>query len=117
MPKDNKQSERMTQEITATIRAIPAGCVASYGQLAEMAGYPGRARLVGRILRESDEPLPWHRVLRSNRQSAFPAGSELHQKQVQRLLDEGVLFISGRVPKKTFEWKPDLDALLWGPLS
>ena len=45
--------------------AIPPGRVATYGQVAEAAGLPGRARLVGRALRElpDDSAVPWHRVV------------------------------------------------------
>jgi alkylated DNA nucleotide flippase Atl1 len=50
--------------IRKTVRAIRRGSFVSYGEVARRAGLPGRARLVGQVLRESgDEPrLPWHRV-------------------------------------------------------
>uniref|UniRef100_UPI003F67C102 MGMT family protein n=1 Tax=Aeromonas hydrophila TaxID=644 RepID=UPI003F67C102 len=44
--------------IEAIIALIPAGRVGSYGQVADLAGLPGRARLVGKVLRETDKVLP-----------------------------------------------------------
>ena len=63
--------------IRRVIRSIPPGCVASYGEVAERAGLPRRARLVARVLREAPPSagLPWYRVLRANGRIAFPAGS------------------------------------------
>ncbi len=103
-------------KIVAVIRQIPVGRVTSYGQVAELAGLPGRARMVGRALRIAgpELQLPWHRVLRASGQSAFPAGTTARDKQHQRLADEGVLMINGRVDLRRFRWDP-LDQLLWGP--
>ena len=73
------------QRILAAVRAIPAGAVAGYGEVARRAGLSGRARLVARILSAGDEPgLPWHRVLRSDGRIAFPGGSAGFDEQVQR---------------------------------
>lgn len=101
-------------KIIEAIRAVPFGAVNSYGQVAARAGYPGRARLVARILSESDQPdLPWHRILRASGQIAFPPGSAMCVEQSQRLRAEGVAVRNGRVkmPKAAL----DLDALLWSP--
>ncbi|HEV2606733.1 MAG TPA: MGMT family protein [Xanthomonadaceae bacterium] len=103
------------KRIHAAIRAIPAGSVAGYGVIARRAGLPGRARLVARVLSNNDDPsLPWHRVLRSDGRIAFPADSEGHAEQTQRLRAEGVLVEAGRVrgmPRSG----DSLDALLWAP--
>ncbi|MDR3385775.1 MAG: MGMT family protein [Rudaea sp.] len=103
--------------ILRTIAAIPRGRVASYGEIAARAGLPRRARLVGRVLRESSPAanLPWQRVLRSDGRIAFPAGSRGHREQRQRLLSEGVTVVKGRVDLKRFGWQRDLDAELWAP--
>ena len=101
-------------KIIEAIRAVPSGAVSSYGQIAAMAGYPGRARAVARILSESDQPdLPWHRILRASGQIAFPAGSAMFTEQSQRLRAEGVAVRHGRV--KMPNDALDLDALLWSP--
>ncbi|KRG41124.1 cysteine methyltransferase [Stenotrophomonas panacihumi] len=100
--------------ILRAIRAIPAGQVAGYGEVAARAGLPGRARLVARVLGGNEDPdLPWHRVLRSDGRIAMPEGSRGWREQSQRLRAEGVRVERGRVkrapPAKT------LDAALWGP--
>lgn len=100
--------------ILAAIRAIPHGQVAGYGEVAQRAGLPGRARLTARILSQNADPsLPWHRVLRSDGRIAFPEGSKAFREQGQRLRAEGVKVENGRVkrPPKA----DDLDAALWGP--
>jgi len=51
--------------VTAVIRAIPAGEVSTYGEVAAEAGFPGAARAVGNLLLRSDDPLPWWRVVAS----------------------------------------------------
>ncbi|NQW02760.1 MAG: MGMT family protein [Acidobacteria bacterium] len=53
-----------TRRVLHVLRRIPAGSVATYGDVALMAGRPGAARAVGQILRRADEPgLPYHRVV------------------------------------------------------
>ena len=103
--------------ILRMIRAIPRGCVASYGEIAARAGLPRRARLVGRVLRESGAAakLPWQRVLRSDGRIAFPPGSRAFREQRARLLEEGVIVHKGRVDLQRFGWQRDADAELWGP--
>ena len=50
--------------VLAVLRRIPAGCVATYGDVARLAGRPGAARAVGNVLRSAAEPgLPYHRVI------------------------------------------------------
>jgi methylated-DNA-protein-cysteine methyltransferase-like protein len=103
--------------IQRAIAAIPAGRVTSYGEIATRAGLPGRARLVGRVLGESDKALklPWHRVLRSSGQTAFAPGSRGFREQSQRLRTEGVIIVNGRVDLERFGWERNLDVELWGP--
>jgi methylated-DNA-protein-cysteine methyltransferase-like protein len=103
--------------ILRAIIAIPRGRVASYGEIATRAGLPGRARLVGRVLREtpSDAGVPWYRVLRADGHIAFPAGSRGFREQVRNLAGEGVLVSNGRVDLVAHGWERNLDDLLWGP--
>jgi methylated-DNA-protein-cysteine methyltransferase-like protein len=104
------------RRILECIRAVPSGRVAHYGLIAAQAGLPGRARLVGRLLRESDDPnLPWHRILRAGGYSAFAQGSALYREQRRRLAVEGVRLVRGRVNLAQHGLRVDLDALLWGP--
>ena len=85
--------------IYTIIASIPSGCVASYGQVAALAGYPNNARLVGRLLKEmpKDSTIPWHRVVNSQGKIAFAQGSALYQTQREKLLSEGVTFNNQRI--------------------
>ncbi|MEM9532468.1 MAG: MGMT family protein [Pseudomonadota bacterium] len=99
------------------VRRIPKGHVCAYGAVARLAGLPGRARLVGRALKETPEDtrLPWYRVVRSDRSLAFPVGTEAFERQRKLLAAEGVKLVRNRVPARAFEWTQDLDYALWGP--
>jgi methylated-DNA-protein-cysteine methyltransferase related protein len=100
--------------IRRAVRAIKRGNFASYGEIARRAGLPGRARLVGQVLRESgDAPrLPWHRVTGAGGRIAFPAGSANAREQLARLAREGVAARGNRVVLKRKAAR-SLDALLW----
>lgn len=99
--------------ILAAIRAIPAGEVAGYGEVARRAGLPGRARLVARLLGQNEDArLPWHRVLRSDGRIAFPEGSRGYREQSQRLRAEGVKVERGRVIGQRAA--ATLDEQMWG---
>ena len=102
------------QRIWQTVKQIPAGKVASYGQIADLAGLPGRARLVGKALGYAPTELavPWYRVLRSDRSLAFAAGSEQALTQRQLLLAEGVVFQGSKVSVNDC-WQPDLATVLF----
>jgi len=105
--------DEATQRILATIRAIPKGEVASYGEIARRAGLPGRARLVARVLSHNDDrTLPWHRVLRADGRIALPAGSDGFTQQCQRLRREGVEVVDGRVAVRRAP--RSLDEQIWG---
>lgn len=108
-------SKENYDKIWRTVCAIPAGKVASYGQIADLAGLPGRARLVGKSLGYAPKSLavPWYRVLRSNGQLAFPKGSDTAQLQTGLLQQENVVVLNNRVKLKDFQWQPDLAELLF----
>lgn len=103
------------RRIWHTVLAIPPGKVASYGQIADLAGLPGRARLVGKALGAApkDMQLPWFRVLRASGELAFPAASKQALKQSALLHEEGVPVRNNRVPLKDYGWKPDVTELLF----
>lgn len=111
--------ETRMRRIWETIRDIPEGNVANYGQIADIAGIPRGARQVGYALRHApdDMQLPWHRVVQSSGKSAFDKDSRHYRLQRDRLADEGVPMIAGRVDMQTYRWQPDLDQLLWKPSS
>ena len=98
------------------MRAIKRGSFASYGEVARRAGLPGRARLVGQVLRESGDEarLPWHRVTGAGGRIAFPAGSRQCAQAAARLAREGVKARGNRVLHEAHvSATRRLDALLW----
>ena len=102
--------------ICAAVRGIRRGSFASYGEVARRAGLPGRARLVGTVLREAGDSarLPWHRVTGAGGRIAFPAGSRNAREQIRRLARDGVQARGARVVAKPSASSPrTLDALLW----
>lgn len=104
------------QAILAVVRAIPAGHVRGYGEVAREAGFPRGARRVARVLSENTDPaLPWHRVLRSDGRIAMPADSPGFAEQSARLRAEGVVVENGRVGGVRRTAAETLDALLWAP--
>lgn len=113
MPPANRNFER----IWSTVADIPAGCVATYGQVARLAGLPRHARLVGYALHATPDGLeiPWHRVINARGEISFPPGSAQHAEQRARLEAEGVVFIGGRVDLDRYGWQASLDELLWKP--
>lgn len=95
--------------VYAAVRRIPRGRVASYGQVAAVAGLPGHARLVGYALHASaTDALPWHRVVNAQGRLSLArkdAAGGLTQRM--RLLREGVAFDGrGRVRMERHRWKP-----------
>jgi methylated-DNA-protein-cysteine methyltransferase-like protein len=95
--------------IYAVIRRIPHGRVATYGQVAELAGLPGHARQVGYAHHAlpSATAIPWHRVINAAGGISLRAalGAELAQRQL--LEKEGIEFdLRGRVRLAKVRWKP-----------
>lgn len=108
-------ASNVDERIWKTIVAIPEGKVCSYGVIADLAGLPGRARLVGKRMGFAPESwnLPWQRVIRSNGQIAFPAGSDKAIEQRERLQSEGVVVKNNRVSMKVYLWQPSLAEMLF----
>ena len=94
------------ERIWQVVGSIPEGTVATYGQVAELAGLPRGARRVGRTL-ASLPPctrLPWHRVVNAAGRVSLP-GAAGHRQQ-SRLRDEGVAMANGRIDLARFRWTP-----------
>jgi methylated-DNA-protein-cysteine methyltransferase-like protein len=110
MTKFHDKFDNLVWEIVA---GIPPGQVMAYGEVARVAGFPRYSRMVSGAMGRSPEPLPWFRVVRSNRTLAFEPGSKSYREQAQLLKQEGVRFEGPRViavnPTET------LDKMLWGP--
>ncbi len=101
--------------IWETVKAIPKGRVSSYGQIADLAGLPGRSRLAGTALSRTPQELklPWYRVLRSSGQIAFPKGSDKALEQKTLLMNEAVEVVNHRVKMQQYAWQPSLDELMF----
>jgi len=84
------------------IRDIPRGKVSTYGGVAKMAGYPGAARMVARVLWRGFG-LPWQRVLGAGGQIKLTGDSAIEQRL--RLEAEGVRFRGRKVDMKACEYK------------
>ena len=84
-----------------------------YGDVARAAGYPRYSRMVSAAMGRSPEPLPWYRVVRSNRTLAFEEGSKSYQEQAQLLKQEGIRFDGLKIIE--MESDDSLDRILWGP--
>lgn len=107
------------QRIWQTVQAIPYSKVACYGQIADLAGLPGKARLVGKALGKipdngwKGKSVPWHRVINGQGKISLPVDGELFAKQRNLLQDEQVVIIGCRIKLKDFQWTPDLGELLF----
>lgn len=104
--------------LIAVVRRIPHGRVASYGQVATLAGLPHHARHVGYALHALPEgtPVPWHRVVNARGGISLRAwdfsGGGGAETQMLRLAAEGIEFDArGRVPLERFGWRPGRGAL------
>ena len=104
------------ERIYTIVRQIPYGQIATYGQVAELAGLSGKARLVGyalyRIDRKHDD-IPWHRVINAKGEVSY---SHVRQgaDHLQRLLleDEGIEFSpTGKIRLSQYRWRPPTELL------
>jgi methylated-DNA-protein-cysteine methyltransferase-like protein len=99
--------------IWAVVARIPRGRVATYGQVARLAGMPGAARTVGWALRALPDgariggrPVPWHRVINAEGRTsprATDADGEC-ARQIERLRREGVRILGGVVDMRRHAW-------------
>ena|SRR5581483_6140529 len=86
-------TERFERNVVRAIRALREGEVASYGEIAAEAGYPGAARAVGSLLRRTTLDVPWWRVMRADGQLVAPSRAE----QARLLRAEGHVVVDGRI--------------------
>jgi methylated-DNA-protein-cysteine methyltransferase related protein len=98
-------------QIYDIVREIPAGWVATYGQVATRAGLPGHARQVGYALSAlpEDTDVPWQRVVNSKGEispRSWSDGSEDFQRQL--LEEEGIVFTdAAKIRLADYRWAPD----------
>jgi len=97
------------QRIYAAVRRIPVGCVATYGQIAELSEWPNRARQVGFALSTLDEDteadVPWHRVVNAQGQISSRTNVDASLLQRDLLEAEGIKFdADGRLDLAQHGW-------------
>ena len=105
---ENAEAESFYQRVYALVRQIPEGKVATYGQLALLAGAPRAARVVGYALSVCRDPgVPCHRVV--DRFGGTKIVFDLLAPGFQRTLleTEGIAFLpNGNVDLSRFRWDP-----------
>jgi methylated-DNA-protein-cysteine methyltransferase-like protein len=96
------------QRIFTQVNRIPRGRVATYGQIANLAGLAGHARQVGYALSAlEDDRVPWHRVINAKGEISPRAWGDHDHLQRERLEAEGVEFsAAGRVSLARYQWQP-----------
>jgi methylated-DNA-protein-cysteine methyltransferase-like protein len=93
----------MFEKIKRVLAQVPRGRVATYGQIAKLAGYPGAARQVVWALR-SGNGLPWQRIVGAGGKISLTGEPGFEQRM--RLQMEGVGFNGARVDMKNYAWVP-----------
>jgi methylated-DNA-protein-cysteine methyltransferase related protein len=95
-------------DIYGVIRLIPKGRVATYGQIADLAGLPRQARRVGYALSALPKgtAVPWQRVVNANGEISRRSHGGPDRLQRKLLQLEGVAFERGRIPLDRFQWRP-----------
>ncbi len=96
--------------IYAVVRQVPHGRVATYGQIASLAGLSGRARQVGYALHSLAEgnDVPWHRVINARGEVSPRSTPGWDGLQRHRLEEEGIDFgLRGRIDLERYRWEPD----------
>lgn len=109
---DAEHIARLYADIYAVVRRIPRGCVATYGQVAELAGRPGAARAVGAAMRLSTgQGVPWQRVVgkHARRRARISILDPVGAASQRALLEaEGVeLTDRGLIRLEDFGWLPE----------
>jgi methylated-DNA-protein-cysteine methyltransferase-like protein len=107
-PLDVPPNTEITSEIVRLLKSIPRGKVATYGQIASLAGFDHSVRRVVWILHacSKKEKLPWHRVVNQKGFISLKPGAG-YEKQARLLEEEGIVFDErGRINLDRFLWEP-----------
>ena len=95
--------------IYSMVRRIPKGRVATYGQIACLAGIPRQPRQIGYALAALRDyhPVPWHRVVNSKGEISQRSEPGFEERQRILLQSEGVVFdANGGISLSRFRWRP-----------
>jgi methylated-DNA-protein-cysteine methyltransferase related protein len=97
--------------IWETVKQIPKGKVATYGDVAKLSGLPGQQRLVGYALHNLpvNSKIPWQRVVNAQGRISLPRGRRGYERQKKLLEKEGILFIDEAVDLDRYGLLQSLD--------
>ena len=104
-----QDTNELHRQILEVIALIPYGKVATYGQIAKLAGLPKHARLVGYVLKHLDKSseIPWYRVINSQGKISVTHINQQGENVQQSLLEqEGIYLLNGKISLKKFVWQP-----------
>ncbi len=92
------------EAIYLALESVQSGKVITYGELARLAGLPGSARMVGKVLSNlpEDTALPWHRVINARGRISLPEDSTEYQEQRRRLEAEGIAFTNKTISLRRY---------------
>lgn len=102
----NKPTSSFFAKVYDIVAAIPVGSVATYKDIAVMAGSPGAARAVGTAMKNNPNmsKIPCHRVVGSDgKMHGYSFGDGISQK-MKMLVKEGVKLKGNKVDLKTSRW-------------
>lgn len=115
---EKKPISEFSKKVIAVIQKVPKGKVATYKQIAALAGKPHAVRAIAWILHSSSKAhnLPWQRILNAQGKISFPVSSRSYKKQKSLLQKEGIRFPDGgRIDLARYQWqkKPKVPAAAW----
>ena len=111
--------DRWVKNVWQVVEGIPRGHVLTYGEVARLAGMSRAARRVSQAMRRAPRgrKLPWHRVVNAQGRISLPADSHGYREQKDRLEEEGVVFLDGRIDLERYGYRGALDHILWSDPS
>lgn len=98
--------KNFTEEIYKVVRSIPKGYVATYGQVAKLAGYPKAARAVGNVLHSNPDPIgmPCYKIVNGKGMLSENYAFGGKKKQKEFLEKDGIKVINYRVDLEKYQW-------------
>ena len=105
----NSEYSELYRKIWEISLQIPKGTVATYGQIAKLAGLGKNARIIGYALNKLPENsnVPWHRIINAQGKISLRKGSASHKIQKILLEKEGIIFENEKIDLNRYGWKPD----------
>ena len=114
MPKQTSKRPTMFERFYAIVRRIPRGRVATYWQVAALAGFPRHARHVGYALNalSTGTRVPWHRVINAQGRISQRSSYGDESRQRRRLEEEAIVVEDDRISLPQYQWNPRMNSHL-----